>query len=136
MKVKFKEVVAAYEKANADGYKEKASQLDKETGVFYFQTEAGDGIPAVVAESGNLVSMPERRGFDLGPQLVFRFIKEVMPDAYKKVSEIFTRRGAYARYNKWLAANHLLGQWTLYAKTAEEGALREWCAKAGVELEG
>ena len=137
MKVKFKDIEDAYMTANAGGYVASRSRLDKATGKFYDQTDDGDNakIPDEVSGSGNVVSLPDKKDLDLGPLMVFRFIRETFPDGYDKVSEIFTRRGAYGRYKKWLIANNLLDKWLEYSDAAEKTALRKWCTDNGVELE-
>ena len=135
MKVKFNDVENAYMMANAGGYGENASVLDKASGQFYDQSEnSAEKIPEGVLSSDTVVSLPDKKTLDLGPPLVFRFIRETFPDGYDKVSEIFTRRGAYARYKKWLIANNLLDKWDAYSTAAEEAALRKWCADNGIEL--
>lgn len=137
MKVKFTDIEAAYITANTGEYGESKSQLDKATGKFYLQTDTCDDevIPDEVSGSGTVVSLPNKKSFDLGPQLVFRFIRETFPAGYDKISEIFTRRGAYARYKKWLIANNLLDKWLEYSEAAEKTALCKWCADNGIELE-
>lgn len=137
MKVKFKDIEDAYRKANTGGYVESKSRLDKATGKFYDQSANGEeeGIPEEVSGSGHVVSLPNKKDLDLGPQMVFRFIRETFPDGYDKVSEIFTRRGAYGRYKKWLIANNLTDKWLEYSEAAEKAALRAWCADNGIELE-
>lgn len=136
LKIKYRDVETAYMMANTGGYGESTSLLDKTTGNFYYQSDNSDEIiPAEVYDSGDVVSFPDKNDFDLGSRLVFRFIRETFPDGYDKVSEIFTRRGAYGRYKKWLIANNLLDKWLEYSDAAEEAALREWCADNGIELE-
>ncbi len=72
------------------------------------------------------------KAFDV--QAITEMLRDTFPDGYEKVREIFSRRGAYARYKDWLTANNLLERWYAYSNAAEEEALREWCADNGIEL--
>ncbi|MEI6891046.1 MAG: hypothetical protein V5783_02640 [Pontiella sp.] len=137
MKIEFRDIEDAYMMANTGGYGACTSLVDKVSGQFYYQPENSEDaiIPADVMDSATVVALPDKKDFDLGSPLVFRFVRERFPDGYDKVSEIFTRRGAYGRYKKWLKAHDLLVQWDDYSSKAEESALREWCAKNGIELE-
>ena len=138
MKVKYTDIDYAYIMANAEGYGENTALLDKKTGKFYFHSEYGDcdGIPEEAWESEDTVEIPRKNDLDLGTRLVFRFVRNTFPNGYDKVSKIFSRRGAYARYMDWLITNDLLKKWYDYSNAAEEKAIREWCADNGIELEG
>lgn len=137
MKVKYSDIQQAYTIANAGKYDDRTALLDKSSGQFYVESESSND--AVIADevftSDTMVPLPDKKGFDLGSPLVFRFIRETHPEGYDKVSEIFTRRGAYGRYKKWLIANNLLARWEDYLNAAETKALRGWCADNGIELE-
>lgn len=137
MKVKFRAVDDAYTVANAGKYGDITILLDKAGGTFYSQPNNDEDvkIPAEIRDSVHVIPLPNKNDLDLGTKLVFRFIREVFPAGNDKVSEIFTRRGAYGRYKKWLMANNLLEKWVAYSTAAEEAALREWCADNGIELE-
>lgn len=134
--MKYLDIDYAYNWANTNGYGENIALLDKAIGKFYYRSDNYDDeeIPDEIYGSGNVVSMPDKNDLSLGSRLVFRFVRETFPAGYDKVSEIFTRRGAYGRYKKWLIANDLLDQWHAYSNAAEEAALREWCADNGIEL--
>ena len=135
MNVKYRDIEEAYTLANAGKYEESTSVLDKTTGQFYAQSESSDvPISDEVLASEHVVPLPDKKNLGLASPLIFRFVREVFPDGYDKVSEIFTRRGAYGRYKKWLIANKLLDKWEAYSIAAEETALRKWCADNGIEL--
>jgi hypothetical protein len=136
LKIKFRDIEDAYMMANTGGYGESTSLLDKASGIFYYESDNTDEkIPEEIFASDDVVSLPDKNELDLGSRLVFRFIRATFPEGYDKVSEIFTRRGAYGRYKKWLIANNLLDKWYDYSNAAENAALREWCADNGIELE-
>jgi hypothetical protein len=137
MAFKFRDINSAFGDVNMGIPGGNVALLDKETEKIYYRSDfAGyDEIPDGAYASEHTVEIPHKNDLDLGSRLVFRFISETFPEGYDKVSEIFTRRGAYGRYKKWLIANHLLEKWNDYSNAAEEEALREWCADNGIELE-
>ncbi|WP_372846122.1 hypothetical protein [Pontiella sp.] len=138
MKIKFSEIERAFEYVNFGAIPGGNTALfDKATGEIYFKSDfAGiDEIPGEAYRSESTVEIPHKNDLDLGSRLVFRFVCDTFPDGYDKVREIFSRRGAYARYRDWLEYNGLLDKWYDYSSAAEETALREWCAGEGIELE-
>jgi len=138
MKIKFSEIEDAFLFASAGAPEEHSAVLDKKTGKIYFHSEYSDfdEIPDEIWESENTIAIPHKNDLDLGSRLVFRFVRDTFPNGYEKVREIFSRRGAYARYKDWLIANDLLEKWYDYSNAAEEQALREWCSDEGIELDG
>lgn len=136
MKIKFSDIELAFEFVSFGEHGGNSAILDKGTGNIYYESELGDSdeIPEEVYESGNTVEIPRKNDLDLGTRLVFRFVRDTFPNGYDKVREIFSRRGAYARYKDWLIANDLLEKWYDYSNAAEEEALREWCSDEGIEL--
>jgi len=136
MKIKFSEIEDAFLFASAGAPEEHSAVLDKKTGKIYFHSEYSDfdEIPDEIWESENTIAIPHKNDLDLGSRLVFRFVRDTFPNGYEKVREIFSRRGAYARYKDWLIANDLLEKWYDYSNAAEEEALREWCSDEGIEL--
>lgn len=136
MKFKLMDLEFALAFASADGGESSTVLVDKASGEIYCQSEYTDEeIPEEAWDSDDVVRMPPKKELDLGSRLVFRFVEEVFPDGCDRVREIFSRRGAYARYKDWLECNGLLDQWYDYSNTAEKEAIREWCADEGIELE-
>lgn len=138
MKFRLRDIEDAFFFANAGEYGTHTALLDKKAGKIYYQSEDGDmdEIPEEAWDADDTVEIPHKNDLDLGSRLVFRFVRDTFPSGYDKVREIFRRRGAYARYKKWLIANDLLEKWYDYSNLAEEEALCEWCADNGIELEG
>lgn len=139
MKISFLDIESAFTHVNFGEIPGgNVALLDKATGEIYYKSDfAGiDEIPEGAYLRDSTVEIPGKRDLNLGTRLVFRFVGEVFPGGYDKVREIFSRRGAYARYKDWLEYNGLLDKWYDYSNTAEEKALREWCADNGVELDG
>jgi hypothetical protein len=70
----------------------------------------------------------------LGSQLVFDFVRQSLPDDYGKVRDIFSRRGAYARFKHLFEQRRMVDQWYEFENKATENALREWCALHSIEI--
>ena len=58
-----------------------------------------------------------------------------MPDQYDEVRAIFSRKGAYGRYDDWLDRRDLLEKWRAYYNHAVHTALREWCKENALTLQ-
>lgn len=78
--------------------------------------------------------MPHKHELDLGHDLVFRFVAEVIPDEEHKVHQFFTRRGAYARFKDFLDHRKLLQAWFDFEATAQRRAIEQWCRDNGMEI--
>jgi hypothetical protein len=52
-----------------------------------------------------------------------------------RIGHIFSRRGAYHRYKELLVRRDALERWYDFSNKSEEGALREWCAENGIDLQ-
>ena len=137
MKFRLFDIESAYCDVNTGVPGGTCALLNKETGKIYYRSDfAGcDEIPEEAYGSEHTVEIPHKNDLDLGSRLVFRFVRDTFPAGYDKVREIFSRRGAYARYKDWLVTNNLLEKWYDYSNAAEEAALRGWCADNGIELE-
>ena len=136
MKFKFQDIEFAFQHVCTGGYGGNTALLNKKTGEIYYRSDYADydEIPEDAYLSESTVEIPHKNDLDLGSRLVFRFVRDAFPDGYDKVREIFSRRGAFARYKDWLITNGLLEQWYAFSNEAEEQALREWCADNGIDL--
>jgi len=65
---------------------------------------------------------------------VLQFSAEQLPESYDKVREIFSRRGAYARFKDLLEYQDMLQQWYDHEQQAGENALREWCNDCDIKI--
>ena len=121
---------------NAGGYGEHTAALDRATGQIYWQSESGDvdEIPEELWESADVVEIPHKRDLGPGHALVFDFTSEHLPDNFGTVKEIFSKRGAYARYKDLLESKGLLQQWYEYDKQGTTAAIRRWCADNDIKL--
>ncbi len=137
MKVKFRDLESAFEFVSFDSFCENTALLDKSTGKIYWNSEeAGlNDIPEELWDSDSSVAIPHKNDLDLGKQLVLDFVRTHLPQHYDHVRDIFSRRGAYARFKDFLQYTDQLQKWYDFENTSTKKALREWAEENGVEIE-
>jgi hypothetical protein len=137
--VKFDDLMLAFDFVSASAPTEHEAYLCKETGAIYWRSEYGDveeeELPDDI-DSDKYIEIPHKNDLDLGRRPVLRFAAEFLPDEYDKVREIFSRRGAYARFKDLLERCGKLQQWYDYEAKAQNEVLREWCQDNGIEIDG
>ncbi len=94
-----------------------------------------DDMPEGWEEDEDLVEIPHRNDLDLGTQLVWKFVRNEMPDNYERIREIFSGRGAYRRYKSFLERKGLLETWYEFENSATSEAMRIWCKDNNIELD-
>jgi len=135
--VNWHELEDAFEWAGLDGGGANQAFLCKATGRIYWQSDYDDDLeelPDDLEDGGKYLRIPDKRELGLGSQLVFDFVRQFLPDDYGKVREIFSRRGAYARFKDLLEYRRMIDQWHDFENKATEKALREWCALHSIEI--
>ena len=112
--------------------------LCKETGQIFYTSEMGDSdeLPEDIDDSDKYIDIPHKTDLDLGKALVNEFTSKYLPDEVDKVYSIFRRKGAYSRYKDLLDRKGVLDDWYAYEKERQEVALREWCRRESIELQG
>jgi hypothetical protein len=113
--------------------------LSRETGAVYWRSEDGDNfdeVPTDVDEPDKYLSIPHKADLGLGKPLALRFAEELMAHDIGRVREIFSRRGAYARFKDLLSNRGMLERWHGFEAAAHKRALVQWCEENGVEIDG
>ena len=87
-------------------------------------------------ESDDAIAIPHKKELGLGNQLVFEFMRSRHPDDYADVRDMFSGRGAYARYKSFLESKGVLQEWYDFEKEAQGKAIRDWCKDNEIELDG
>jgi uncharacterized protein with HEPN domain len=108
----------------------------KDTGKFLFSSEGGD-IDEIDEENldwENCVELPHKNELDLGTNLVFEFVDKYLPDDYRRVDQIFSKRGAYGRFKELLYSKELLETWFEFEDRRTKRALRQWCEENDIPL--
>jgi len=136
MEVSRRDIEMAFDFVSSARPEEHTAVLDTSTGTIYYHSEFGDlhEISDDLWESKDAVEIPHKNEFDLGKQLVLRFVGSRLPDDYAAVEDVFSRRGAYGRYKDLLSSRGLLDEWYKFEKQAMDKAVQEWCETHGIEL--
>lgn len=141
MPVKFADIQDAFDMVNMGGPDENLALVSRETGKVYYRyseysdlAEFNDELPDDADDEEKYASIPDKRELDLGSSLVLDFAREVMPDDFGEIREIFSRRGAYQNFKALLARRGARDRWYEYEAKATEEALRNWCRLNGIEL--
>jgi hypothetical protein len=83
---------------------------------------------------GETLDIPHKTDLGLGRDLVLWFVEEVIPEQLEDVTEIFQKRGAYAKFRALLEEEGLMQQWYLFEGEAEQQGLRNWCEENGISI--
>ena len=135
--LKFNVVREAYDMADTGGMGSVTVYVSCETGEIYWQGDYIDNeepLPEDLDDTEKYFCMPDKYDLDLGKPLVLRFAREHMPDHFDKVYDIFSSRGAYARFKDLLEYQDKIQQWYDFEEAETNKALREWCELEGIEL--
>ena len=135
--MKYPDLELAFEFINAGDPYDHAAYVSRSTGKTYVQSElvGVDELPEDVLENDDYVEIPNRYDLDLGNQLVWEFVDLQIPGLKGKVQEIFSRRGAYARYKAFLVDLDLLDPWHRFENERIKEALLEWARDNGIQIE-
>jgi hypothetical protein len=141
MPVKFADIQDAFDTINMGGPDEHQALVCRKTGKVYYryseysdQAEFSDELPDDANDEEKYVWILDKRGLDLGKSLVLDFAREVMPNDFEEIREIFSRRGAYQNFKALLARKEARDRWYEYEAKATEEALRNWCRLNEIEL--
>ena len=135
--MKYSDIEDAFMFVSMSSPYEHEAYLDKETGETFYVSDMGDlnELPDDLEGNDTYISIPHKNDLNLGRDLVFDFVSENFPDEFGKVREIFSRKGAYARYKDFLEAKGKLDAWYEFENKATEKAIRAWIKENGIELE-
>jgi hypothetical protein len=138
MPVSLKDILGAFEFVSAGAIGEHQAFLCKQSGkIIYWHSELSDDLdelPDDIDDSEKYVQIPNKRELDLGKPLVLNFARQFLPDYFDEVRQIFSSRGAYARFKDLLDRRDALDQWYDFEAKAEERALRMWCDLNSIEV--
>jgi len=133
----YEELYMAHEYTSAGISLDGQAFLDREGGRFIFAgNDMGkeEDLPEDLETSDRYVPVPDRIELNLGKALVFEFVRERMPDEEARVSDFFSRSGAYRRFKDLLDRLDLLDAWFEYEEQAKRDALTQWCKELGIEV--
>lgn len=132
--VKYDDLEDAHLYVSAGGSFDAAAYVCRETGKIYCESpECGDEfeVPENVGDDEKFAEIPDKCELDLGQRLVFRFVRESIPEHYEDVADMFRRRGAYGRFKELLSNLAQLEAWHAFESASTEEALRLWAEEEG-----
>jgi hypothetical protein len=137
MAVRFQDILDAVEAVSSGDLGQNSAWLCKQSDRIYLQFEIDDEpeeLPDDIDDGEKYIPIPDKRQLGLGKPLVLAFAGEFLPDDFAKVRQIFSRPGAYARFNDLLDHRRMRQEWFDYRDKAEIEAVREWCAENSIEV--
>jgi len=109
--------------------------LNRKSGELYYDSDASeDEIPEDIDDGKKYLLIPTKQDLGLGKPLVLRFTVEYIPDQIDRVSDIFTRKGAYQRFKTLLIDVGKLEDWHKYESDKQKEALIQWCEVNEIEV--
>ena len=137
MPVSLNDLREAFEFVCAGDGGEHQAFLCKQSGKLYCHSELYDDLdilPDDIDDSEKFLPIPDKRELDLGKPLALDFARQFLPGDFDDVRQIFSRRGAYAKFKNLLDRRGMLDQWYAFEAEAEERALKLWCALNSIEV--
>jgi hypothetical protein len=137
MPVSLKDILEAFEFVSAAGGGEHQAFLCKQSGKLYCHSELCDDLdilPDDIEDTEKFIPIPDKKELDLGKPLALDFARQFLPGDFDDVRQIFSRRGAYAKFKNLLDRRGMLDQWYAFEAEAEESALKMWCELNSIEV--
>jgi hypothetical protein len=140
MPTSFSEIELAFEFVSSESVGMNEAFLCRRTGKIYWRSDAlgldelEEEIPDDIEDEEKYIAIPNKRELDLGKPLVLDFARDVLPDDFDEVRDMFSRRGAYRNFRALVTRRNVLDRWYAFEAKATERALREWCELNSVEL--
>lgn len=136
---RFDDVLEAFEFANMGGIDSAEAILDLRTGETYLRSDYMDENNPLPDDIDNnterYLVLPDKRDLGLGKPLALLFADTCLDaEDAEKVHEIFSRRGAYARFKDLLEYRDCLEQWYEFESQAQRQALLEWLELEDIQL--
>ncbi len=118
---------------------EHEAYLNRQTGETYFYSEFGDNeeeLPEDISDETKYIALPHKNDLDLGKRLVLDFTYKYLPDEIDKIESIFRKKGAYSKFKHILEITGNLDKWYSFENNAQEKALRDWCERNKIKING
>ena len=138
-RLKFQDVLDAFEFVSFGEPFEHTAYVCKETGAIHCHSEYGDNeeeLPADIDQEGRYLCIPHKKDLGLGKPLAIAFAEDFLESDLRKVREIFRSPSAYARFKDLLEERGMLERWYEFDAAAQRQALLDWCHDNGVEVDG
>jgi len=133
----YRDLVSAFDYVSGSSCGENRVVYDKAAGDFYYESDLLDEseIPDDI-DWDQCIEVPHKNDLDLGSELVFEFVRQMLPEEEDTVYRIFRKRGAYGRFKDLLDRKGLLQEWYAFEESAQHRAIEQWCEENGLEITG
>ncbi len=103
--------------------------VDRRTGEVHIPTDDPElsDVTDEMEESDDYIPIPSKLELGLGSRVAKAFAWHEVPEDGDAVSDMFRRKGGFARFRNWLIRRGKLDAWYAFEAEAEEEALRDWC---------
>ncbi|MGM0540353.1 MAG: UPF0158 family protein [Thermodesulfobacteriota bacterium] len=137
MHIPFDDIEHAFMFVSMDQKYMNSAFLCKESGEIFYRSELveSDELPEDIDDVDKYIAIPHKIDLDLGRNLVMEFATSYLPHDMRKVREIFSRSGAYARFKDLLEHKGLLKEWHQFEDQKIKQALKEWCKENSINID-
>jgi hypothetical protein len=135
--IKLDDLIDAFDWVSAALVSENSAYINKVTGEIFFDsvfTDMEEALPDNYKDANIYIAIPHKYDLDLGNNLVFQFVGDMIPECIEEVQVLFRKHGAYARFSELLERKGVLEDWHEYRANAIEAALREWANDNHLQL--
>ncbi|WP_289029536.1 UPF0158 family protein [uncultured Paraglaciecola sp.] len=134
MPAKLDDIEWAIEFSSA-GLGDHEAYISLDTGeIYYVGDTVEEPIPDDLYECDRYLKLPSKQDLGLSKRLALSFIAESIPEELEFGYDIFSRRGAYAKFKSLLESKGKLEDWYTYEETALKQATIQWCKNNDVKI--
>ncbi|MEP1385721.1 MAG: UPF0158 family protein [Paraglaciecola sp.] len=120
---------------SSSGLGDHEAYINLDTGKIYYVGDAvEEPIPDDLYESDRYLMLPSKQDLGLSKRLALSFIAELLPEKLELGYDIFSRRGAYAKFKSLLESKGKLEDWYTYEEAALKRATIQWCKDNNVKI--
>ncbi|EWH08800.1 hypothetical protein DS2_15469 [Catenovulum agarivorans DS-2] len=102
--------------------------------IYYLGDAVEEPIPDDLFENSKYLALPSKQDLGLGKKLAITFVAETLPDHLDKAYEIFSRKGAYAKFKAFLSSVDKLELWYEHEAQSLNQAIRDWCNSNSIKI--
>ena len=114
-----------------------SAYISKDRGAIYLCSddyELEDELPEDLDDPSKYIAVPHKNDLDLGRRLAIRYVDEELQNYASTVREIFSKKGAYAKFKALLDQEGYLDKWYSYENEKIEHKLRMWAEENGIRV--
>jgi hypothetical protein len=119
----------------SSGLSDYEAYINLDSGNIYYVGDAvEEPVPDDLYDSDRYILFPSKRDLDLGKRLALSFVAKSLPNKLDTAYEIFSRRGAYAKFKALLESSGQIENWYAYEQSELRKAIIIWCEENDVKF--